>query len=143
MRGGADLDTDGVSGANMFLNQRNMPNCTRLQTLCSNSACRHLTVQFSTGGSTWSLPAKLGATLLTAATVARTLMLNPSASQSQLSEFVSRLTHIKAVIGAATKENSNCSVTRKPPRILHALPDPDHETSSQFLRARAQTCCTV
>ena len=35
-----------------------------------------------TGGSTWPLPAKLGATVLAAATVARKLMLNLFASQS-------------------------------------------------------------
>ena len=49
---------------------RSMPNCTRLQTLCSTCACRHLMVQWRTGMVNMSFPANLGATLLSAAPIA-------------------------------------------------------------------------
>ena len=76
---------DGFSRANIFLNQRNMPNCTRLQTLLfelrmlsPDGAVEHRRVNMVL------CQQSLGATLLAAATVARTLMLNPVASQSHV-----------------------------------------------------------
>ena len=60
-----------------------------------------------------------------------------------LSELVSHMTHVAAVIGVGAKEKVKLQRPSKPPRILHALADRDHETSSHFLRAQAQTFCTV
>ena len=51
-------------------------------------------------------------------------MLNP------LADFVSHMRHIKAVVGVGAKEKVKLQRPSKAPRILHALPDRDHETSS-------------